>query len=70
VDNYPIPVSFIALSYLKFLGSPSTMMPTSVAISAAEKEEAALVELRVGDLLFHGANVIHGFLCINLGRVE
>lgn len=45
-------------------------MPTSVTISPAVNEEAALVEWRVGDRLFHGAEAMNVFLLINLGRLE
>jgi hypothetical protein len=55
------------MHYLMPFGSPSTIMPTSVEMSAAVNEDAALIEWRVGNRLFHDVNP---FLLINLGRVE
>lgn len=45
-------------------------MPTSVTISAAVNEEAALVEWGTDDCLFHVVKAIIVFLLINLGRLE
>jgi hypothetical protein len=57
-------------SYLRFFGSPSTIMPTSVIMSPAEKEEAALVEWRIGDRLLHVVKAMRVFLLITPGRLE
>ncbi len=60
----------IKSTYLRFFGSPSTIIPTSAAISAAVNDEAALQGTAGVDRLFHAVNAVRGFLLINLGRVE